>query len=420
MLPQGLKLSVGHVKMRYVTDIEMRAAQASEYDAVQAVFGAAMMFEVTPDDLGRQLFEPERALVATDGDEIIGTTRALTRDLSVPGGVVPAAHVTGVGVKSTHRRRGVMSGLIGQQLREVPEAIAVLWASEPAIYGRFGYAAAAWGTSYEVDLHRVGPPIGPIRPGELGELTKDEALKELPRILGEMQQLRAGVSDRSELRWQKHLEDKPDDRGGRTALRIVAHRDETGTVDGYALWRGKMVWSATGPAYEVNVEELVAPTPTAYRVLWQHLLTMDLSAKLGYGYGAVDEPLLQLVSTPTALDRRVSESLWLRITDVQRALQERQYAVPVDVVLEVTDDLIEKNAGRFRLTASDSGVTCEPTDSPADLTLSTTELSGAYLGGRALAEFAATGRVTEHTAGALNQATAAFRSPLAPVSLEVF
>ncbi|MFD3400762.1 GNAT family N-acetyltransferase [Kribbella sp. NPDC058693] len=420
MLAEGLKLSEGHVKMPYVTDIEVRAAEAGEFDAVRGVFSAAMMFEVTPDDLAQQLFEPERTLVAVDGGELIGTTLALTRNLSVPGAVVPAAHVTGVGVRATHRRRGVLSRLMSRQLREVPEAIAVLWASEPAIYGRFGYAAAAWGTSYEVDLHRVGPPTGPIRPGELGELTKDEALKELPRILGEMQRVRAGVSDRSELRWQKHLEDKPDDRGGRTALRIAVHRDETGTVDGYALWRGKMIWGPTGPAYEVNLEELVAPTATAYRVLWQHLLTMDLSAKLGYGYAAVDEPLLQLVSTPTALDRRVSESLWIRITDVQRALQERQYTVPLDVVLEVTDDLIEENAGTFRLTASDSGVTCEPTDSPADLTLSTTELSAAYLGGRPLAEFAATGRVTEHTAGALNQATAAFRSPLAPVSVEVF
>jgi predicted acetyltransferase len=413
-------LSVGRVKMPYVTDIEVRTAQASEYDAVQAVFGAAMMFEVTPDELGRQLFEPERALVATDGGEVIGSTRALTRDLSVPGGVVAAAHVTGVGVKSTHRRRGVMAGLIGQQLREVPEAIAVLWASEPAIYGRFGYAAAAWGTAYEVDLHRVGPPAGPIRPGELGELSGDEALKELPRILSLMQQLRPGVSDRSELRWQKHLQDKPDERGGRTALRIVAHRDETDTVDGYALWRGKMVWGPTGPAYEVHVDELVAPSPTAYRVLWQHLLTMDLSAKLSYGYAAVDEPLLQLVKTPTALDRRVSESLWLRITDVRRALQERQYAVPVDVVLEVTDNLIEANTGRYRLTATGSSVSCERTDDAPDLSLSVAELAAAYLGGRPLAEFATTGRVTEHTAGSLNQATAAFRWPLAPVSLEVF
>jgi predicted acetyltransferase len=403
-----------------VSDFEVRTAEAGEFDAVRAVFSAAMMFEVTPDDLAQQLFEPERTLVAVDGGEFIGTTLALTRNLSVPGAVVPAAHVTGVGVRATHRRRGVLSQLMGRQLREVPEAIAVLWASEPAIYGRFGYGAAAWGTAYEVDLHRVGPPIGPIRPGELGELTADDALKELPPILGLLQQVRPGVSDRSELRWQKHLEDKPDDRGGRTALRIVVHRDETGSVDGYALWRGKMVWNPTGPAYEVHVEELVAPEPTAYRVLWQHLLTMDLSATLGYGYAAVDEPLLQLVRTPTALDRRVSESLWIRITDVRRALQQRRYTVPIDVVLDVTDDLIESNAGRFRLTASASSVSCERTEDPADLTLSITELGATYLGGRPLAEFATTGRVTEHTPGTLNLATAAFRWPLAPVSVEVF
>ncbi|MFI5696056.1 GNAT family N-acetyltransferase [Kribbella sp. NPDC051586] len=403
-----------------MSDIEVRTAQADEYDALQGVFGAAMMFEASPNELGQQLFEPERALVATDGAEIIGTTRALTRDLSVPGGVVPAAHVTGVGVMATYRRRGVMSGLIGRQLREVPEAIAVLWASEPAIYGRFGYGAAAWGTAYEVDLHRVGPPTGPIRPGELGELTADDALKELPQLLLRLQEQRAGVSGRSELRWQKHLEDKPDDRGGRTALRILVHRDEAGSVDGYALWRGKMVWNPTGPAYEVLVEELVAPAPTAYRVLWQHLLTMDLSAKLSYGYAAIDEPLVQLVSTPTALDRRVSESLWLRITDVQRALEQRRYAVPLDVVLDVTDDLIAANTGRFRLTADGSSVTCSRTEDPADLSVSIRELGATYLGGRPLAEFATTGRVTEHTPGTLDQATAALRCPLAPVSLEVF
>src|SRR5439155_12752985 len=113
-------------------DVEVRGAEAGEVDAVRAVFGAAMMFEVTPDDaLARQLFEPERTLVAVDGGEFIGTTLALTRNLSVPGAVVPAAHVTGVGVRATHRRRGVLSQLMRKQLREVPEAIAVLWASEP-------------------------------------------------------------------------------------------------------------------------------------------------------------------------------------------------------------------------------------------------------------------------------------------------
>lgn len=378
-----------------------------------------MLFESSPDDLGRRLFEPERALVVTDGAEVVGSTRALTRDLSVPGAVVPAAHVTGVGVRATHRRRGLMAELITRQLREVPEAIAVLWASEAGIYGRFGYGAAAFGTSYEVDLHRVGPSSVRTRPGEISALSVDDALKELPSLLRALQERRPGVSGRSELEWQGRLKDKPEDRGGKTARQILVHRDETGTIDGYALWRGKMEWGPTGPASEVHVEELVA-AGRAYQTLWQHLLTLDLAATLRFGYAAVDEPLQQLVTTPTALSRRVSESLWLRVTDVARALEQRQYAVPVDLVFEVTDEVIPANAGRFRLVADGQAVRCEQTDATADLSLSVTELGAAYLGGRRLAEFAATGRVTEHTPGSLNLATAAFGWPTAPASIEVF
>ena len=186
-----------------MTEIVVRVGTAGDYEAMSAVFGGAMMFDPSDDELGRRMFEPERALVATDGAEVVGTTRALTRDLSVPGAVVPAAHVTGVGVRATHRRRGVMSELIGRQLREVPEAIAVLWASEAGIYGRFGYSAAAWGVSYEVDLHRVGAARRTTRPGELSELTADEAAKELPQLLRSLQERRPGLSGRSELAWQR-------------------------------------------------------------------------------------------------------------------------------------------------------------------------------------------------------------------------
>lgn len=400
-------------------ELSVRAAVAGEYDDVRVLFAGAMMFDSSPSELGRRMFEPERALVVAEGPEIVGTTQALTRDLSVPGAVVAAAHVTGVGVKATHRRRGIMSGLISRQLREVPEAIAVLWASESGIYGRFGYGAAAYGTSYEIDLHRVGPPSARTRPGEVSELPADGAAEVLAPLLRSLQEQRPGVSGRPDLWWQQRLEDKPEDRGGRTARQILVHRDESGTIDGYALWRGKMHWIETGPANEVHLEELVAVTPAAYRALWQHLLTLDLAATLKFGFAAADEPLQQLVTTPTALNRRVNESLWLRITDVPRALGQRRYSVPVDLVLDVTDDLIPANSGRFRLTAGET-VRCEPTDAPADLSLSIAELGATYLGGRQLAEFAATGRVTEHTAGSLATAGAAFAWPVAPVSLEIF
>ena len=47
-------------------------------------------------------------------------------------------------------------------------------------------------------------------------------------------------------------------------------------------------------------------------------------------------------------------------------------------------------------------------------------VSATYLGGRSLAEFAATGRVTEHSPGALLTTTAAMTWPTAPTSIEIF
>ncbi|MFC7621723.1 GNAT family N-acetyltransferase [Microlunatus sp. GCM10028923] len=400
--------------------IQLRAATAADFDALTQLFGAAMMFDPTTDEVGRELFEPERALAAELGGGIVGTAKVLTRDLSVPGAVIPAAHVTGVGVRATHRRRGILSALMAEQLRTVPEPVAVLWASEAGIYGRFGYAPAAFGVSYEADLRRVAPQPPPQDSGTLEELAADDAGSALDPLLRRLQQLRPGVSSRSELRWRHRLLDPAEQRGGKSARRILVHRDRSGALDGYALWRAKFDWSAAGPASEVELEELVAPDPSAYRALWQHLLTLDLTAKLRYGHAAVDEPVLQYLGNPVALQRRIGESVWVRITDVARALSQRRYAVQVDVVLELDDSLIPGNAGRYRLTGDLEQARCVPTDDPADLSLSVTELAAVYLGGRPLAEFAATGRVVEQRPGALAAAGAAFGWPVAPAPQEVF
>ncbi len=411
-----------HVTMRGMVNSEyvVRTATAEEHDQFARLFGASMMFESAPSDLDRDVFEPDRALVAVDGDQFVGTAKAMSRDLSVPGAVVPAAHITAVGVRATHRRRGILSSLMSRQLLEVPEALAVLWASEPGIYGRFGYAPAAWGVSYEVDLRNLKPRPVQSGAGRLEELPAEDAAAQLAPLLQALQAKRPGVSGRSEKEWRKRLQDKPEHRGGKTARQILVHRDEAGALDGYALWRGKLSWGSGGPANEVTVEELVALEPTAYDALWHHLLTLDLAGKLEYGHAALDEPLQQLVSNPMALNRRVSESLWVRITDVGRALAQRRYATSVDVVIEVTDDLIKANNGRYRLVGDLEQATCERVDSAPDLNLSVNEISAAYLGGRPLSEFTATGRVTEQTAGALHALTTALHWPVAPVSIEIF
>ena len=78
----------------------------------------------------------------------VGVTMCYSFQLSVPGQeMLPAAGVTFVAVLPTHRRRGVLSSLMRRQLADVRdrgEPLAILWASEAVIYGRYGYGRASW------------------------------------------------------------------------------------------------------------------------------------------------------------------------------------------------------------------------------------------------------------------------------------
>jgi hypothetical protein len=77
--------------------------------------------------------------------------------LAVPGAFLDCSAVTYVGVLPTHRRRGVLTSMM-DRLRAAPAAagrpVAVLWASQGAIYGRYGYGLATRAITLEVDSSR--------------------------------------------------------------------------------------------------------------------------------------------------------------------------------------------------------------------------------------------------------------------------
>ena len=102
------------------------------------------------------------------------------------------------------------------------------------------------------------------------------------------------------------------------------------------------------------------------------------------------------------------------------ALTTRRYAAPFDVVLEVDDELIAANAGRWRLTATPDRVTCTSTVEPADLVMDIRMLGAAYLGDAVLGALAAGGEVAERRPGALAGAAAGFTWNPAPSCMEIF
>ena len=147
-------------------ELPIRLATADDLPELSTVISEAFLHDREDEtlDLRRLVYEPERTHVATDG-QIVGTGGVLTRDLTVPGAVVPAAHVTAVAVAATHRRRGLLTRIMTTQLEAVrkrgDEPIAVLWASEGAIYGRFGYGLACWQVEYEIPIRETMPPVKP-------------------------------------------------------------------------------------------------------------------------------------------------------------------------------------------------------------------------------------------------------------------
>jgi predicted acetyltransferase len=387
-------------------------------DAVETdghAFGSTMPTEVT--DLERGLMEPGRSIGAFDGPRPVGIATAYSFDLTVPGGGAPAAGVSWVGVLPTHRRRGVLRSLMTHLLDDLHgrgrEPLAVLWASEPQIYGRFGYGLATRAYSLAVprsaDALRPDAPTDPrvrlrLVPADDWELTAG--------VYDQVAGARPGMLGRDEPWWQRAVRDVPSMREGRSELRCVVAEDEDG-VRGYARYATKPDWSPGQPTGTVHVREVIATDPAARAALYRYLFDLDLMGSTDLWNVPVDDPVLYWLQNLRAASPSWKDALYVRLVEVASALTARRYASPVEVVLEISDPLCSWNDGRWRLVADD-GVRCERTEREADLAMSVTELGAAYLGGTPLADLAMAGRVEERTKGSLRTTSAAFMTSPAP------
>lgn len=408
-------------------ELPLRAATSDDWDSISRLLSNVFNdpFDEDVAEADRAIFEAERTLVATDRDEIVGTAGAFTRDMTVPGAIVPAAHVTMVGVAPEYRRRGLLRRMMRRQLDEVYEAgrepFAVLWASEGRIYPRFGYGLAAARLLFEIDTREVvlAEP-GSYSPGRLRASDPATARNELAKVYDQLRADRPGWIGRDERWWGYVLQDLPSRRQGATELRVTLHEGQSG-VDGYALWRVKSSWDYGGPQSRVQVREVIAADPSAYVSLWRFLLSVDQTRSAHYGFGAPDEPLIYLAGEPRRLGGRLGDALWVRLVNVGTALAARRYAAPVDLVIDVTDTLLPRNSGGWRLRADGSGTaTATRTAEPADLACDVAALGAVYLGGGSLGTLAAAGRIQERRPGAVAAADAAFGWHRAPSGLEVF
>lgn len=396
-------------------DIEIRQLRDGDLEALRACLNIAFHDHTSAESMTKWLgLIGERTAVAYDADgRVVGTSGAFGRPLSVPGGgELGCAGVTIVTVLPTHRRRGLLTRMMGtllDQARAKGEPLAGLWAAEGGIYGRFGYGVAS-----RVAQVELPGGSGPLAQPPTGDYTLElvptaTAAPLLEPVWRALRAARAGVPDRSRAWWEDDiLYDPEEGREGAREKRVVVARAVDGAPAAYAIYRAR----GAEPQATLEVLELVGRDPDAEAALWTYVRSVDLVSTITAKDRALDDPLpLRLANPRDVQVKEVGDALWLRILDVPAAVAGRTWSAPADLTVRVTGD----EGGTWRLeTSAEGDGRATPTDAAPDLTLDHPALGALYLGGTSPVQLLDAARLVEHTPGAAERLADAARTPRLP------
>jgi predicted acetyltransferase len=399
------------LEVRVCAPEEVRGA----LDGIWHYFGG----RATEEDVERfaPILPAERVHAAFDGDTIVGGAGAYRFDMTVPGPAqVPTAGVMAVGVLPTHRRQGALTKLMQRQLahaHERGEPLAMLYASEGAIYSRYGYGLASLAGFIDLPkehaLLRDDEPIGRARILE----DEDEALEVLPPIYDRIQPETVGMLTRTHGWWKaRRFYRRPGQVGGQH-VRVVIELD--GVPEAYALYRLNFAARKLVSESTVEVAEALGTSPRALAAVWRYLLAIDWVARIQAWWLPLDHPLFLWLREPRRMNFSAVEALWVRPVDIGAALAARGLGEG-SLVLDVHDEFCPWNQARWKI--HDGAV--DRTTAEAEIALGVAELGSVYLGGFTFDQLRRADRLEELKPGAVERADELFRTTRQPWCPELF
>ena len=367
-----------------------------------------------PEEL-RPHFDLSRSLAVFEGSNIVAGCQCHQLEMSIPGGTSAVGGVSNVEVQPTHTRQGIMSRMMRRQLNDMHEwgePLAALFASESAIYGRFGYGVGTQFESWRIERPYNAYARNHDIPGRVVFIEPDDIGKYLPEVHRRSTVGRPGVFPKPPHKWDEESrapdanDPQPRVRGrGRGGLFYAAYVDN-GNIDGYVAYRSNRP--------TITVSELMTTTREAAVALWRFCFDIDLMGVTEATRRPLDDPLPWMLADPRRLQRQVRDGVWIRVVDAAAALAQRSYAEPGALTLEVRDPLCPWNNGCFSLEGGPEGAVCVVAAGSPDLTIDIAALASVYLGTVSFSSMFAAGLIDEHNPGALHRADRMFAVPLHP------
>ena len=358
--------------------VTVRAANAEEMEDFRFVANIALGEHGNPMRDPVTFLNPEWSTCVFERGALVTTFGAWPFSMRFNGERAHVAGVTAVGTLPTKRRRGYLRFAMEASLTEQYErgqSLAALYASQAAIYQRFGYAVCSQRLSYEIDpldLHFVQAPTpqGELRVVNAKDLPDDaQVIRDLYRKFSGP---RNGLLHRGLTLWQAEVLDEPEDIS-EGPVRCLLY-EEDGEALGYMIYTSREdetlnAISAGQRDHRTQVREYSWLTPDAYTAMWQYIAAHDLTWRVTVNDAPSDDPLFHLARDPRTLRTRISDGILVRIVDLPRALQIRRYPLEAELTFAVQDDLCDWNQATWKLSTGPEGVDIRQTDAEPQLSM---------------------------------------------------
>jgi predicted acetyltransferase len=274
--------------------------------------------------------------VLEERGEVRASATILPLEVFVDGEAAPMGGVAAVTTHPAYRRRGYAGELMRAILGGMRERGMPLSMLNP--FAHDFYRAYGWELASEAIAYTLKPPDLPTSP----EQRRVRAYKEedLPRVMALLDKEASGYSccvRRGEKRWREVL--AREDWG-------AAVYGREGDLEGYILYQMSGWREGRKPPRTLAVQELVWGTTEAREALLSFLAAQDpLVFEVEYSTPR-GEPLHPYLRS-SYVKAEIEPEFMLRLVDVEGALGLLDRTLGEPLVLEVSDDVMEENAGSY-------------------------------------------------------------------------
>ena len=397
--------------------VEIRPASPAEM-ADMGILGGYVYggsFGDGPDNVVATANRAEWTLCAFVDGKLASSFSNIPFTMRANGNAMPLAGVSTIGTQPEHRRQGLVRRIHTQafaDMRDAGQPVAALWASQAAIYQRYGYAMTTICRRYAIDTVDIGFHDGDAGSGRVARVEAEDAYDVAKRVYIAFVADRMCYLHRAKTLWlQNALEPVEADGPVWTA----ACYDAQGTAVGYVIYTlraGKVDHAAR--SQELVIRDMTWLTVDAYRSLWSFIARHDLVGRVRWNDAPADDPAGELFMEPRLLNAEDREGAWFRIVDAQKALAGRGYDVEATLTIGIDEDsLTPWNDGVWELEAGLDGAQVRRTNAAADIRLNAKALASLYTGFRSATELSNWGLLSGDRQ-AIAKADALFRTRYAP------